>query len=191
MDFATLLLWLGENEEISLNYADRVRAVHKELGIPDTYAEQRGLRLQSECTDLTDAGIDLFGRELRMTADTLAAWLSMRDAAAGQDIELQLVSAYRSLEYQKQLFLKKLDAGQTLDEILAVIAAPGYSEHHSGRALDLTCPDSACLETSFEDTEAFAWLKRHAGSFYFRLSFPRGNSQGFLYEPWHWYFEGS
>ncbi|HVT32680.1 MAG TPA: D-alanyl-D-alanine carboxypeptidase family protein, partial [Rhodanobacteraceae bacterium] len=33
---------------------------------------------------------------------------------------------------------------------------------------------------------AFAWLKRHASRFGFRLSYPRRNRHGIAYEPWHW-----
>ena len=121
-----------------------------------------------------------------MDSATLLAWQGMQTTAEQQGITLQLVSAFRSVEYQKALFKKKQAAGMTIDEILKVNAAPGYSEHHSGRALDLTCPGAACLEESFEDSPAFEWLCKHAAEHDFSLSFPRDNQQGFLYEPWHW-----
>lgn len=167
-------------------YTDKISAIHKELGIPKTYAKQRGLSLQIECANLSAAGIDIFNRDVLMEAQTQLAWQAMQTAAEQQGIELQLVSAFRSVDYQKKLFLKKLDAGLSIDEILKVNAAPGYSEHHSGRALDLTCPGAECLEESFEDSQAFVWLSTHAAQHDFKLSFPRNNPQGFLYEPWHW-----
>ena len=71
-------------------------------------------------------------------------------------------------------------------QILRVSAAPGYSEHHSGRALDITTPGYAALEEEFELSPAFAWLKKHAKTFRFRLSYPRRNTHGIAYEPWHW-----
>ena len=70
--------------------------------------------------------------------------------------------------------------------ILAVNAAPGYSEHHSGRALDIGTPGYAHLEIEFERSPAFAWLARHAANFGFHMSFPRDNAYGVQYEPWHW-----
>ena len=46
------------------------------------------------------------------------------------------------------------------------------------------------LSTAFEDTSAFAWLQSHAPRYSFELSFPKGNSQGVSYEPWHWRYVG-
>ncbi|HTH44124.1 MAG TPA: D-alanyl-D-alanine carboxypeptidase family protein [Oxalicibacterium sp.] len=45
-------------------------------------------------------------------------------------------------------------------------------------------------EEEFADTEAFRWLERHAARFDFKLSYPRGNALGFIYEPWHWCHHG-
>ena len=42
------------------------------------------------------------------------------------------------------------------------------------------------VEEEFERSPAFAWLKRHASRFGFRLSYPRRNRHGMAYEPWHW-----
>ena len=56
----------------------------------------------------------------------------------------------------------------------------------SGRAVDLTTPGYAPVEEEFERSPAFAWLKRHASRFGFRLSYPRRNRHGIAYEPWHW-----
>ena len=76
--------------------------------------------------------------------------------------------------------------GQTVEQILTVNAAPGYSEHHSGNALDIGTPGEAPAEASFETTAAFEWLATHAGKFHFHMSYPRDNIHGIVYEPWHW-----
>jgi len=73
-----------------------------------------------------------------------------------------------------------------LEVIFCASAPPGYSEHHSGRALDVTTPGATPLQEEFEGTPAFAWLSKNAASFGFALSYPRGNRHGFMYEPWHW-----
>ena len=77
-------------------------------------------------------------------------------------------------------------ASLSLDSILEVSAPPGYSEHHTGRAVDITTDDSPELEIEFERTAAFRWLCRRAGDFGFSLSYPQGNRHGYAYEPWHW-----
>ena len=103
---------------------------------------------------------------------------------------LQVVSAYRSVAYQEGILRGKLERGQAMEDILRVSAAPGYSEHHSGRALDLTTPGFTALEEEFERSDAFAWLTENAGAFAFRLSFPRDNPHDIAYEPWHWAWQG-
>ena len=110
----------------------------------------------------------------------------MHVAASEDGIELHLVSAFRSASYQLEILRRKLDQGQSIDEILKVSAAPGYSEHHSGRVVDLTTPGYAALEEEFETSAAFAWLRRNAANYGFHLSYPRGNPHGIAYEPWHW-----
>ena len=71
-------------------------------------------------------------------------------------------------------------------EIFNVLAHPGYSEHHTGRALDIHTPDSALLEEDFEHTDAFRWMKKNAKKYGFFMSYPRDNKYGMIYEPWHW-----
>lgn len=168
------------------DYQAKIQSIHRQLGIADGYASRCGLDLQQECTTLVSAGLDVFGRERLMEARALVAWQAMKTAAQQDRIELQLVSAYRSAEYQQAIFSRKLAAGQSLEEILAVNAAPGFSEHHTGQALDLGCPDYEHLCEEFENSPAFGWLSRHAAGFGFTLSFPRDNPYGVLYEPWHW-----
>ena len=177
---------LLKGKEVSKTFKKLIEEIHKELGIPTTYGEKRNLEIQNECLNLRSAGVDIFDREVSMEETTLSSWTKMQSAASKDGIELQLVSAYRSVEYQKTLLLNKLNKGLNINDILKVNAAPGYSEHHSGKALDLTCPESECLEESFELTPAFAWLERHAEDFAFKMSFPRNNDYGLLYEPWHW-----
>jgi len=173
------------------SFLSQIREIHRELGIAVDYAEQRGLQLIPECQSLVEAGFDAFSRPVRMEALTFKAWQAMQNAAASQGIELQLVSAFRSAAYQQKLLQNKLEKGLSLEQILQVNAAPGYSEHHSGRALDLNSPGYECLSEDFENSPAFIWLCQQAGGFGFSLSFPRNNPYGFLYEPWHWCYRST
>ena len=167
-------------------FGRRVAALAAELGLPADYGRRRRLPLQTEARRLASAGTDIYDRPQRLTPAAAAAWRRLRSAAADEGVHLQLVSAYRSLDYQAGIVRRKLEQGQPLGQILAVSAAPGFSEHHTGRALDLTTPGAPVLETPFETTDAFAWLQAHAGRFSFRLSYPRDNRHGLAYEPWHW-----
>lgn len=110
----------------------------------------------------------------------------MRDAAAADGVELLLISAFRSVEFQAALIRAKLARGMTISEVLKVNAPPGYSEHHTGCAIDIGARDMAPLDEAFESTPAFVWLHARAQDFGFVLSYPRENVEGYGYEPWHW-----
>ena len=165
---------------------DRLMELFEELGIPQDYQDSCGQPRQEEATELVSCGKDVFDREQQMTPATRDAWNDMCSAAAKDGVELQLVSAYRGIDYQGDLIRRKLDRGDDIHNILKVNAAPGFSEHHTGRALDLTTPGTEPLEESFEETDAFQWLCQHAGEYGFRMSYPRENPYGIAYEPWHW-----
>ena len=96
----------------------------------------------AEAPDLVEVGPNLLGRMQRLAPAAATQWAAMQDAAAADGIRLLIVSGYRSIDYQARLIRKKLNAGQSLSEILAVNAAPGYSEHHTGRAVDIATPGS-------------------------------------------------
>jgi D-alanyl-D-alanine carboxypeptidase len=164
----------------------RVRAALAELGAPPDLAHARGLPLYPEARSLRWAGLGSDGRDKFLIAGAARAWRAMRAAAQAEAVELLLVSAFRSFDFQLALIRRKLAAGRALEDVLAVNAPPGCSEHHSGRAVDIGTPGCEPLEEAFENTPAFAWLQRQAAGFGFRLSYPRGNPYGFLYEPWHW-----
>ena len=166
----------------------RIRQVHAELGIPDQWLKDCAMPLCREPEALVATEPDYLQRPQQLVPAALQAWTRMKQAAEQDGISLFLVSAFRSLDYQRQLIARKLSKGQTLDAILQVNAAPGFSEHHTGRAIDIGTPDCEVLVEDFENTEAFEWLNVHAQEYGFRLSYPRGNPWGIDYEPWHWCF---
>jgi len=162
------------------------RQLHDELGIPVDYGRSGVPPFYAEAAQLVDVGPNLVGRMQRLTPDAAARWSEMVSDAREDGIALLIVSGFRSFEYQAGLIRQKLDAGRSIAEILAVNAAPGFSEHHTGRAVDIASPGSRPLTEEFEDSDAFAWLTRNASRFGFSMSYPRDNASGFVYEPWHW-----
>ncbi|HCL44885.1 MAG TPA: peptidase, partial [Pseudomonas sp.] len=150
------------------------------------YADGSGLPLESEPCLLHFAGRDRFARPLWLRRGAAQGWRRMQLHAAQDGIALDAISGFRSHAYQLGIFERKLARGLSVAEILKVNAAPGFSEHHSGHALDIGTPGDAPAEESFEATDAFAWLQAHAGEHGFHLSYPRDNPHGIVYEPWHW-----
>ncbi len=156
----------------------------------DTYADNSGLAAIAEPVQLEYAGRDAYKRPLWLDYDTAKAWTRLQTRAARDGIPVFAISGYRSAHYQMGIFRRKLARGLSLEDILKVNAAPGFSEHHSGRAIDIGTAGEPAAEQSFELTPAFGWLSRYAGDFGFRMSFPRDNTHGIGYEPWHWYWLG-
>jgi D-alanyl-D-alanine carboxypeptidase len=154
----------------------------------DAYAARTALGLVPEPEWLAFAGFDRWRRPLWLLAPASRAWMHLREAALRDGIVLEAISGYRSHDYQLGIFERKLARGQSVDEILAVNAAPGFSEHHAGTALDIGAPGEPPAEESFERTPAFAWLRDNAGGYGFTMSYPRDNPHGIVYEPWHWRF---
>ncbi len=101
------------------------------------------------------------------------------------------LSCFRSAKYQREVFCRKVSDGYAVRA--KVSAPPGYSEHATGYAIDFgdrnnpQCNLSACFAT----TPVGEWLAANAGQYGFTLSFPKGNGQGVMYEPWHWRYQGS
>ncbi len=126
--------------------------------------------------------------------DVIKDLQAMRKAAFREGIELVLLSGYRSIPLQKEIFYEnKSIRNQIAIERARVSAPPGYSEHSTGFAIDIgdRTMRKTDFEVEFENTPAFNWLKKNAARFHFVLSFPEGNSQNVSYEPWHWRYEGS
>ena len=165
-------------------YLRRVRAMHRVLGIPPAYCES-GMSLCREATELVAVPGCGPKREERLMATSIKQrWLAMRAAAACSSITLTVKSSYRSLEDQALLLRDYLVTGQSIEQLLTSIAAPGYSQHHTGRALDIGTDEG---DDDFESSAAFQWLKQNAHTYGFVLSYPRDNAAGIIYEPWHWY----
>ena len=165
--------------------------IHRDLKIPSEYSDRTGLPIYAEVelSQLVVACLDEAGRPLVLTKPAAQALMAMTSAALQEGIELLPFSGFRSYLYQKGLLLAKLAKGVPLDDILKVLAAPGFSEHHTGEAVDITAPGCPPAEEVFENTLAYRWLRTHASRFGFSESFPRGNPHNLVYEPWHWKFK--
>jgi len=163
-------------------------ALHRSLGIPAEYARTRRLRPQLEAdeNDLIVIATTEPGKKIQLIASAASAWHRMRAIAEKDGVVLVPISGFRSIARQTEIIRAKLAAGAPIEAILSTIAAPGFSEHHTGRAIDVSTPGEPALEESFARTLAFAWLDRRAREFGFYLSYGRNNPHGIGFEPWHW-----
>jgi D-alanyl-D-alanine carboxypeptidase len=169
------------------SHQERALQALQELGIPDSFLTQYERPVYGDCEDLVPVGQDMFGREQRLERRTAAKWEAMRNAAEKEGVKLLMVSAFRSFDYQRGIMERKLKTGHAVEEIIRVSMPPGFSQHHTGRAIDIGTPDSTPLEEEFENTSAFAWLTLRGREFGFSMTYPRENPLGVIYEPWHWF----
>ena len=136
----------------------------------------------------------LFSPGIYVHKDIYENFKEMQFLAAERGISLQLLSGYRSIDLQRDIFYEnKSIRNQTAIERSRDSAPPGYSEHSTGYAIDVgdgNYPNTH-FEVEFEQTPAFKFMKRFASKYHFVLSFPPNNKQGVTYEPWHWRFEGT
>ncbi len=112
----------------------------------------------------------------------------MLKAGAKVDINIKIISAYRSFGDQSSLkntYKTLYGSGAN-----AFSADQGYSEHQLGTTIDLDRESSTGnLVTSFGTTKTFEWLTNNAYKYGFVLSYPKINTY-YQYEPWHWRFVG-
>lgn len=129
------------------------------------------------------------------------AWRDLKVAAKRDNIPLSLLSAYRSPEYQRNLFMQRLTArGVTIASIAAGLAdaaieatlettaIPGYSRHHTGYTIDLWCEDGS---GAFVNSGCFRWISadnyKIAKTAGWVPSYPEGVAlQGPEPEPWEY-----
>ncbi|NUN64459.1 D-alanyl-D-alanine carboxypeptidase family protein [Pseudanabaena biceps] len=149
-----------------------------------TEAPANKLRVISRASD---------GYQIRLHESAAKSYLKMEADARADGVEFTVISGFRTIAEQQELFFEiSKQRNQTPAERAKVSAPPGHSEHHTGYALDIGdgAAPSANLSTSFEKTAAFQWLQNNAARYGFEMSFPPNNSQGVMYEPWHWRFVG-
>ncbi len=122
------------------------------------------------------------------------AWLHMQFAAREEGVWLIIISGFRTEARQTKVFQDQLKKKKTESAAARYVAPPGFSEHHTGYALDLgdgSAPKTD-LKTEFERTKAFFWLTKHAQKYGFEMSFgPNQKETGVAYEPWHWRYIGT
>ncbi|MGB8956974.1 MAG: D-alanyl-D-alanine carboxypeptidase family protein [Tumebacillaceae bacterium] len=159
--------------------------------------KQFGLPLDYKPADLVDdpnlpfifSGKD----EKRLIRKEAAEALEKLFSAAKKDnIFLAGVSAYRSSQTQQGLFNSYIQI-QGEAEARKYSAVPGFSEHQTGLAIDVSGSSGACAaENCFGDTPEAKWLADHAHEHGFIIRYLQGKEAvtGYAYEPWHLRYVG-
>lgn len=128
-----------------------------------------------------------------MQPEAACALEALVAAAQKDNCHIVGISGYRSVSRQQEIFFQSLYT-KGVAHTRSYIALPGYSEHHTGLAMDVSSPQCNYeLEVCFEQTKEFKWLREHSACFGFILRYPKNkeNITGYHYEPWHYRYVGT
>ena len=123
-------------------------------------------------------------------SDQVVAMFAAYTAETGNQMQSQ--SAYRSYAVQVNVYQGWVNQlGQAGADLTS--ARPGFSEHQTGLALDISSLPAQCaLDQCFADTNQGQWLAANAYKWGFILRYPNGltNITGYEFEPWHYRYVG-
>lgn len=122
-----------------------------------------------------------------------AAYAKLRAAVLAQNLgTLCINSGYRSYASQKLIHASRVSQlGLTAGEKLA--ARPGYSEHQTGLAIDISTTALGCRIGSFGASSASKWIAANAWQYGFIVRYPSNATTkitGYVWEPWHLRYVG-
>jgi LAS superfamily LD-carboxypeptidase LdcB len=165
-------------------------------------AEKRGYKLRNVATVAPT-----YFEGYRLQDEVRAPWKSMQKSILNAGLNMSIVSAYRSVEEQRELFLSRLfaegvnvsdiatgTADEQVDKILVTTALPGYSKHHSGYTVDLYC--AGWIFEDFYKSDCDKWLTannyENAKKYGFIPSYPLdADLQGPDPEAWEYVYIGT
>lgn len=133
--------------------------------------------------DFTPAALVTLDGDYRVTPATKEAYGRLAADATAAGCAIRVGSAYRSIDYQVNLYARYLseDPGNADN----YSARPGFSEHHTGRAVDLIGP--AGTLRGFVGTKEAEWVRENAWKYGFIVRYTQENEAitGYESEPWH------
>lgn len=149
----------------------------------------------------------LVGRSFQLMEEAMQAFEAMQKAAAADQINIQMVSAYRSYQRQQQIWNRKygqyintgISPEEAIQKIIEYSTIPGTSRHHWGTDIDIVQhvaapPKDVLQPRHFSENGAFyplhVWLQTEAEKFGFYQAYTdQPDRKGFYYEPWHFSYK--
>lgn len=191
-------------------------AVKRDPSLPDTSVSDWDLvlvgpfhKLDKEIAESQLTGVNSNGEE-KLDSRIADSYKQMAAAAEAAGHPLVVVSAYRSIQYQEQVFNSTVTRNMSQDnlskeaateETKKTVTEPGYSEHHTGLAVDVVDEDwynhydesaSEVLDAAYGKQPGAKWLAENADKYGFIVRYPDGDEKitGITYEPWHLRYVG-
>ena len=172
-----------ESSETAVNDGsgiDYMVLVNKENKLPDGWEEAL------DTVKIKDSQ----GWDVEVEKTAYEAYLKLKEDLEKDDVRVDLDSAYRSVKEQKRI-VKEFTEKYGKDYVKEYVAVPGYSEHHTGLALDLYLnidgKDIYENEDMVKYPEVWAKIHKKLADYGFILRYMEGKEDitGYSYEPWH------
>lgn len=199
-------------KEVSAVNKKQASATEAEKTLPDASAKDWNLVLVGPENklkkEIDEKQLDLVeGTDMQLDKRIIKSYEQMREAAQKAGHSLVLISAYRSVAYQKQVFDQRvaqfqaqgLSKKEATQETLKTSTEPHYSEHHTGLAFDVVDEDwqktnpKEILDQAYGKQPGGKWLAEHAEEYGFILRYPEDGKKitKINYEPWHFRYVGT
>jgi D-alanyl-D-alanine carboxypeptidase len=134
-------------------------------------------------------------KTLSIETKTYDMWLKLIGAAKEEGYDFEVISGYRTTEYQQKI-LEYYITELGFDTAIKRVALPNYSEHQTGLAIDFcyfremeVYGEIISQETDNikDDDKEFIWITSNMHKYGFILRYPADKVEitGYIYEPWH------
>ncbi len=159
---------------------DYMILVNKSHKLPDDW----------ESTVVLKEATNRYGESYKVEEKALEQFLKLQKELADEGIYIELDSTTRSVAEQQKLWDDwTVEKGE--DYVKKYVAVPGYSEHHTGLAIDVCLDkDGKRIDDNDEmiaEKEIFAKVHEKLPKYGFILRYLDGKDDktGYSYEPWH------
>lgn len=176
----------GESVTETASSYDYLVLVNKQHKLPDNW----------EDTVQLEDSVNRYDETYQVEKTALAAFYALqKDLSDNDGIIIELDSTYRSVKRQQEIW-DEFEAEKGLEYAQKYVAVPGYSEHHTGLAIDICIEKDGVRIDDNDDMiaekEIFAKIHAKLADYGFILRYPEGKDDitGYAYEPWHFRYVG-
>ena len=126
-----------------------------------------------------------------LASEAAGKFAAMVETAAAQGVAISASSSFRSYSAQVATYNYWVSVNGSAAAADQVSARPGYSEHQTGLAVDVS--SNGCSLECFAGTSAYSWMQAHAHEFGFVERYPAGYEAvtGYSPEAWHYRYVGA
>lgn len=173
----------GQREASGIDYLVLVNRKH---ALPEGWEEAM------ETVTITNAR----GKEVTVERTAYAAFLQLKEALAQENVLIDIESAYLSVAEQQET-VNRLTEKNGESFVRQYVLKPGYSEYHTGLALNLSLIMNGKNVYKTKDMvlypDTWAVIHAHLAEYGFILRYPyeKKDVTGFGYEAWHIRYVGA